>query len=67
MSAQEFCAWCLEAAGQTPEEGESHGICEGHAEQMLIEFHWNRLQNTPSYVETQAALFAAEKNVKSQS
>jgi hypothetical protein len=54
------CAWCIEEQGETPEEDESHGCCDDHAEQMLLDYYWNKLQSVPSYVETQAALFAQE-------
>jgi hypothetical protein len=56
------CAWCLDEQDETPQEGDSHGICQPHAEQVLTTYHWNRLQNVPSYVETQAALFAEEED-----
>jgi hypothetical protein len=55
-----YCAWCLEENNETPKEDDSHGICNDHAEQILTEYHWNRLQNTPSYLEQNAAEFAQE-------
>lgn len=51
------CAWCMKERGEAPEE-ESHGICQPHADQMLLDYYWQKLQSVPSYVETQAALFA---------
>lgn len=54
------CAWCEPPTDETPEDT-SHGICEEHAEEMLLNYQWNRLQNTPSYVEQNAAEFAAEE------
>ena len=55
------CAWCLEEQEETLEEG-SHGICSSHANAMLAEYYWQRLQAVPSYVEAQAALFAQEED-----
>jgi hypothetical protein len=45
------CAWCIEEMGETPQDGDSHGICEPHAEQMLVTAAWGRLQRVPAYVE----------------
>jgi hypothetical protein len=61
QQAQE-CAWCLEDAGETPAEEESHGICEPHKNFVLGNYYWNKLQSVPSYVETQSALFAQEED-----
>jgi hypothetical protein len=54
------CAWCLEEQGQSPQEEASHGICQPHANQLILNYHWQKLQSVPSYVETQATLFAQE-------
>lgn len=54
------CAWCTPSDENTPEET-SHGICAAHAEQIELDYQlrsWNRV---PSYVEEQAAQFAAEE------
>jgi hypothetical protein len=56
------CAWCLEESGEVPNEEESHGICEPHHDQILLNYYWQRLQSTPSYIETNAATFAAEED-----
>lgn len=58
-----ICAWCLQEQGEEPQETDSHGICEPHADQMLANYHWNKLQSTPSYVEQEAAEFAREEEV----
>ena len=48
------CAWCLEEHGLlTPEnqqEGDSHGICDGHKEQEALKFYTRRFNCVPSYV-----------------
>lgn len=59
--ASPLCAWCLEEQGETPQETDSHGVCQPHADQMLLNYYWQKLQSVPSYVETQAALFAQEE------
>jgi hypothetical protein len=46
-----LCAWCIREDGETPEEGDSHGICEPHAEQELITYYTNKFNAVPSYVE----------------
>ncbi len=56
-----ICAWCLEEQGELPQDGDSHGICPPHADQMLANYHWNKLQQFPSYVEQEAAEFAQEE------
>lgn len=56
------CAWCLDEQGEDPEDNASHGICEPHAEQILLDYYWQKLQSVSSYVETQAALFAQEED-----
>jgi hypothetical protein len=56
------CAWCLEERGEDPLEEASHGICQSHADQILLNYYWQKLQSVPSYVETQAALFAQEED-----
>jgi len=62
------CAWCIEEAGEVAQETDSHGICPPHAEQMLTQYYWQKLQNVPSYVETNARQFTDEyKNVQSLS
>lgn len=55
-----ICAWCEPPDENTPEDT-SHGACEYHAEQILIGYYWGKLQATPSYVEQNAAEFAAEE------
>ena len=45
------CAWCLTDEDSEPAEGESHGICQPHADQVLTSFYWEKLQNVPSYAE----------------
>lgn len=55
------CAWCLDEQGEVPQEEASHGICPPHADQLMINYYWQKLQAVPSYVETQAALFAQEE------
>ena len=54
------CAWCLEEQGEAPNEQDSHGVCPPHAERMLLDYYWQKLQSVPSYAETQAVLFAQE-------
>ena len=54
------CAWCIEENGEAPQETDSHGICQPHADQILLTYYWQKLQNVPSYIETQSALFAQE-------
>ena len=56
------CAWCLEEQGEVPQEDASHGICQSHADQLLLDYHWQKLQSVPSYVETQAESFAEEED-----
>jgi hypothetical protein len=56
------CAWCQEEQGESVEEGSSHGICQTHADQLLANYHWQKLQSVPSYVERQAARFAQEED-----
>jgi hypothetical protein len=41
------CAWC----GNPPNEYGSHGICDVHAEALLMDLKWDRLQAVPSYIE----------------
>jgi hypothetical protein len=53
------CAWCTPPDEDTPEET-SHGVCDDHAEQIMIGYYWERLQNTPSYLEQNASEFAEE-------
>jgi len=53
------CAWCEPPDEETPEDT-SHGVCPEHAEQILIDYHWGRLQNVPSCLELNAAEFAEE-------
>ncbi len=60
--SQAPCAWCLEEQGEMPKEEASHGICPPHSNQLLLNYQWQRLQKVPSYVETQAALFAQEED-----
>jgi hypothetical protein len=56
------CAWCQEEQGESVEEDASHGICQSHSDQLLANYYWQKLQSVPSYVETQAALFAQEED-----
>jgi hypothetical protein len=53
-----MCAWCLEEQGEEPQDGDSHGICVPHAEQILMAAQWRKLQGSLSYVEQEAAEFA---------
>ena len=46
-----LCAWCLTEEGETTAEGDSHGICQPHADQMLLTHYANKFNATPSYVE----------------
>ncbi len=46
-----ICAWCLKEEGETPQTGDSHGICGEHAGQALLTYQWNTLQHKPAYVE----------------
>lgn len=59
------CAWCLQEAGEAPQDGDSHGICARHAEQMIRQRHWQKLQQFPSYVERNAAESAQEEQKRS--
>jgi hypothetical protein len=59
-----ICAWCLKEQGETPRENDSHGICEPHYDPMLMDYQWHKLQQTPSYVEQQAAKFAQKEEKK---
>ena len=54
------CAWCIEEKGEVLQEDMSHGICQPHADQLLLNYYWQKLQSVPSYVETQAELFVQE-------
>lgn len=45
------CAWCLEEQGEVPKEEVSHGICQDHADQLLLDYYWQKLQSVPSFVE----------------
>lgn len=56
-----ICSWCLEEQGEAPQDGDSHGICQPHADQMMMAYHWRKLQGSPSYVEQEAAEFAQEE------
>lgn len=62
MAGNENCAWCLTASGQlgNQQEGDSHGICEDHSNQMLYNFYEERFNRVPSYVEQNAYAFAHE-------
>lgn len=46
-----LCAWCLTEQGETPAEGDSHGVCPPHAEQILVNHYSNKFNAIPSYVE----------------
>lgn len=61
MADQEHCAWCIREQGETPKETDSHGVCKPHAEQIMIDYYARKFEHVPSYVETQAAKFAAER------
>lgn len=39
-----ICAWCLDAAGLEATQGESHGICAMHAEQLVAEAKARKLR-----------------------
>jgi hypothetical protein len=54
------CAWCLEEQGEIAQEEASHGICQPHADQLILNYYWQKLQSVPSYIESQAAQFAQE-------
>lgn len=47
------CAWCMEEQGVPLGEG-THGICQSHADNMVIQRNWQRLQSI-SNIDTQAA------------
>lgn len=55
-----ICAWCTPPSEDDPQEGQSHGICENHRDEMLANYYLRKFDEVPSYVEQQAALFAAE-------
>ena len=58
--AIKHCAWCIGEQGEAAQETDSHGICQPHADQLLLDYYWQKLRSVPSYVETQASLFAQE-------
>lgn len=60
VAAPTVCAWCLGEQGEAAQEEASHGICQPHADQLLLDYYWQKLQSVPSYVETQASLFSQE-------
>lgn len=49
------CAWCLDEQGllnaENQQEGDSHGICEDHSNQVRYNHQVNRYNRVPSYVE----------------
>jgi hypothetical protein len=45
------CAWCQEENGDVVDEETSHGVCQAHSDQLLVNYYWQKLQSTPSYVE----------------
>lgn len=49
------CAWCLEEQGllnpESQSEGDSHGICEPHSNQVLYNYHLGKFNRVPSYAE----------------
>lgn len=51
QASSTLCAWCITEEGETPAEEDSHGICEPHAEQILVNHYTNKFNATPSYVE----------------
>jgi len=53
------CAWCSPLQGESSDEI-SHGICEEHAEQLLLESAMRQFNKIPSYVEQNAKAFAEE-------
>jgi len=44
------CAWCLEEQGEAPAETDSHGVCQPHADQMLLNYYQQKFDAVPSYV-----------------
>jgi len=52
---QESCAWCPGSA-----EDHSHGICDEHAEKLLIQSSQRQFDRVPSYIER----FRDEKRYK---
>lgn len=52
--AETDCAWCLEEQGtleSTSVEGNSHGVCQEHSDQLLYNFRLSRFNRVPSYAE----------------
>ena len=45
------CAWCFRESGEAFLDSDSHGICQNHSDQMLIEFFQKKFLSTPSYFE----------------
>lgn len=48
------CAWCLEEDGtleDTSVEGNSHGICKPHSDQVLGNYQLGKFNRVPSYAE----------------
>jgi hypothetical protein len=48
------CAWCLEEEGtleSTSVEGNSHGVCQEHSDQILYNFRLSRFNRVPSYTD----------------
>ena len=49
------CAWCLEEQGllnaENQNEGDSHGICEPHSNQIRYNYQLGKFNRTPSYAE----------------
>ena len=40
-----ICAWCQKEANEKPEPGQSHGICQRHKREMLIDLAKDKLEN----------------------
>jgi hypothetical protein len=47
-----LCAWCPPVAD--PQENDSHGICEDHADQLMLEHVQRQFDKVPSYVDREA-------------
>jgi hypothetical protein len=44
------CAWCMVEDEEDPQE-ESHGICDDHAEMVLLDYYQGKFDSVPSYCE----------------
>ncbi len=50
------CCWC----GANADGSDSHGICDACALAMELQSAWRQLEKTPSYVDSNIAVFSAE-------